>query len=166
MVQIEVAKHSCCRRRCTTTSTSRQSGPAINDGAQASAGADHTFPQTAGQSHLTCPRKNSTTKSPKVLRPWGYEEAGITDRRRRPPTRPRRNSHPTRVCSNRQPETRDRSTFTLVSAGDGERSGLDRHVGRCSLGDPFLRKIRLSNRRPRRKAPAAQEILGRARTLD
>ena len=48
----------------------------------------------------------------------------------------------------------------------GQQSRLDRHLGRCSLGDPFLRTIRLSNRSSRRKTPAAQKVLDRTRPPD
>jgi hypothetical protein len=54
-------------------------------------------------------------------------------------------AHPARICSHRESEARIWSALAVSFEGARARSGVDRHVGGCCLGDPLLRKIRLSN---------------------
>ena len=73
-------------------------------------------------------------------------------------------THPTRLCSHEQPEARNRSAIVVSLARINECPDTDRNLDRCGLGDPVLRKVRLSTSWAAGEGPPAQEILDHPRT--
>ena len=69
---------------------------------------------------------------------WGCEDAGSARGRYGHPTGRRCHSGSTRLCSHQQPEARDWRTLAIPFGGAGKWANVDRHVGRCGVGDPLL----------------------------